>query len=228
MRIPGRHEFLARVTVRFRLPPPAEIKLEAGFGGIKWDKWDSVAQDRPRPSRPRLKGRGRARQRRARGIWDHACVAQRRAGGTSSRPPARSTCRGPLVLALRRADTRAKAGCAGTRAKAGCAGTRAKAGCAGTRAKAGCAGTRAKAGCAGTRAKASESRVRGYARGSKVRGYARGSRVRGYARGKMIDPSRNSGAHAAHLASHHGPGIREGRGPDRDETGGLAASRRSP
>ena len=163
MRIPGRHEFLARVTVRFRLPPPAEIKLEAGFGGIKWDKWDSAAQDRPRPSRPRLKGRGRAKQRRgARHMGSRVrritpCGRNRFAPARALRLP-RPTC--------------------------------------------------------------SRASSRGYARGSKVRGYARGSRVRGYARGKMIDPSRNSGAHAAHLASHHGPGIREGRGPDRDETAG--------
>ena len=33
-----------RVAVRFRLPPRTEFNLEAGFGGIKWDKWDSAAQ----------------------------------------------------------------------------------------------------------------------------------------------------------------------------------------
>ena len=33
-----------RVAIRFRLPPRTEFNLEAGFGGIKWDKWDSAAQ----------------------------------------------------------------------------------------------------------------------------------------------------------------------------------------
>ena len=36
--------FLKRVAVRFRLPPRTEYNFEAGFGGIKWDKWDSAAQ----------------------------------------------------------------------------------------------------------------------------------------------------------------------------------------
>ena len=169
MRIPGQHEFLAWIAVRFRIPPPAEIKLEAGLGGIKWDKWDSAGQSKHTPESPAPE-RSRARQTASCARHMGSRVRRTTPCGRNRFAPARA-------LRLPRPTC-------------------------------------------------SRASSRGYARGSKVRGYARGSRVRGYARGKMIDPSRNSGAHAAHLASHHGPGIGEGRGPDRGEhwrAGSLAA-----
>ena len=66
-----------RVAIRFRLPLGTELNFEAGFGGIKWDKWDSVAQVAPAQD-----------------------VTLVRIAGY--RP-----CRGLFARALRRADTRA-------------------------------------------------------------------------------------------------------------------------